>query len=389
MATVIIQKRNRKKGITYPVYYKDPRSGNKKYYRTYQRLKDAQQTANELRGLLDSGNISELSKSKLKLVPITFEEVSTSLLKNWGKKVRRSELAERTMEGYSYFLGFVRKVFGHRLLCEISLNEIVDYRDKVAFSASNIMSNRTLFIIKQVFVHGLELNAIKQDPICTLPYLSEREHERNKFLMPDALKKLVEACKTLRARYYLPAAIYLGAEHGASKQEVLDLKWSDISFEYAGIGLIRFFRTKTKKMRTEFLMPRTRQALIDWHQHQAWMRHRKKIKENGSGLVFCRLDGTPIKRFDKGWRQARKIAALDWLHFHDLRHTFCSNLLLSGADLKDIKEMIGHRDLSMTDRYAHLDITRKLLRQQELARFYSIDDPQLVISGGHIGVTSV
>gem|GEM_PF-2794161 len=46
-------------------------------------------------------------------------------------------------------------------------------------------------------------------------------------------------------------------------------------------------------------VPRTRQALLDWREHQDWMRYRKKIKHL-SGLVFCRLDGTPIKRFDKG-----------------------------------------------------------------------------------------
>jgi site-specific recombinase XerD len=45
---------------------------------------------------------------------------------------------------------------------------------------------------------------------------------------------------------------------------------------------------------------------------------------------------------------------------------------LSGADLKDVKEMIGHADLSMTDRYTHLTNLRKLARQEDLARFYAL-----------------
>ena len=68
---------------------------------------------------------------------------------------------------------------------------------------------------------------------------------------------------------------------------------------------------------------------------------------------------------------ACRLADLENLHFHDLRHTFCSNLLLSGADLKEVKEMIGHRDLAMTDRYAHLSLNRKLLRQELLADHYA------------------
>jgi site-specific recombinase XerC len=51
---------------------------------------------------------------------------------------------------------------------------------------------------------------------------------------------------------------------------------------------------------------------------------------------------------------------------HDLRHTFCSNLVLSGADLKDVKEMIGHADIGMTDRYSHLTAQHKLLMQRQL-----------------------
>jgi integrase len=165
--------------------------------------------------------------------------------------------------------------------------------------------------------------------------------------------------------------VCLGAEHGASKQEILDLKWTDLDFDFEGKGRIRLFRTKNGRERTEYLMPRTREALLQWREHQAWMRHRKRIQDKGPGLVFSKLDGRRLAAFSKSWRKARVIAGFPELHFHDLRHTFCSNLILSGADLKDVKEMIGHSDLSMTERYAHLTSMRKLSRQEDLARFYA------------------
>ena len=108
------------------------------------------------------------------------------------------------------------------------------------------------------------------------------------------------------------------------------------------------------------------------HDHLKYMRRRKKIDHNGSGWVFCRLDDAPVKRFDKAWRRACNEAGIKGFHFHDLRYPFCSNLMLAGYSLKDVKEMIGHRDLPMTDRYSHLTIGHKHLQQTRLAENYSL-----------------
>ena len=55
MSTVTIQKRKRKHGTTYPVYFKNPFNYRKEYFKTFPKLKEAQIAANELRALLDAG----------------------------------------------------------------------------------------------------------------------------------------------------------------------------------------------------------------------------------------------------------------------------------------------------------------------------------------------
>ena len=91
----------------------------------------------------------------------------------------------------------------------------------------------------------------------------------------------------------------------------------------------------------------------------------------GSTLsAFADLTGTPINCFNKAWWRILKIAGIIDFHFHDLRHTFCSNLLMAGGDLKDAKEMIGHSSISMTDRYSHLSALHKQNRQKLLAQYY-------------------
>jgi len=301
---------------------------------------------------------------------LTFHEVAEFLKNRWAERLSKNEIAEKTRDEWVIWLNFLGRKYGKRILCDISTQEILEFRNKIADKNSNISSNKYLSIFRKVFKQGLDLNAVLKDPTDGIKRLSEKEHVRNRYLLPNEVDKLIKATQQTRAKFYLPAMIYLGAEHGAAKQEILGLKWSKVDFDYNGIGLITLYRTKTKMERTDSLMPRTKQALLDWREHLEWMRHRKKIKNIKTDFVFCHLDGSPINNFNKAWWRSLEIAGIQDFHFHDLRHTFCSNLILSGAGLKEVKEMIGHKDIAMTDRYSHLTDEHKNNRQNILAEHY-------------------
>jgi integrase len=368
MATVTIQKRKNIKGNSYVVTYKDPLTGKKKYYKTFNKHRIAQQEANDLRSILDSGKSpKEMTR---KITTMNFSEVATSLEEEWSDRFQKKEISEKTIQEYKIWLNVLKRKFGKRILCGISTQNIEDYRNGIAKKESNISANKYIRIIKMVFKKGIMLNAVVNDPAECISMLSEKEHERNRYLLPNEIGRLVEVTKQIRAKHYLPAMIYLGAEHGASKQEILSLKWSDINFDYKGKGLIRLYRTKNRMERTHKLMPRTKMALLDWQDHLKWMRHRKRISTIKSNHVFCHLDGTPFKSFNRAWWRVLKFAEIDDFHFHDLRHTYCSNLILSGAGLKEVKDMIGHRDIAMTDRYSHLTNSFMERKQNLLAEHY-------------------
>ena len=89
-----------------------------------------------------------------------------------------------------------------------------------------------------------------------------------------------------------------------------------------------------------------------------------------SQQVFITINDTPIKCFNKDWWRVLGIAVIKDFHFHDFRNTFCSNLILSGVSLKDAKELIGHEDIAMTDRYSHLRLQHHLSKQEQLTEHY-------------------
>ena len=63
--------------------------------------------------------------------------------------------------------------------------------------------------------------------------------------------------------------------------------------------------------------------------------------------------------FTKPWKRALEDAEIKDFRFHDLRHSCASYLAQSGASLIQIADVLGHKDISVTRRYAHLAIEHK------------------------------
>lgn len=367
MATVYITARNNKNGKSYYVYYMDPYTSKKVHYRTFQKKKDAASEAAKLRRMIDTQDIHQLQKQRKKHRPMTFSEVGALCRKEWEKDVACGEMSSETLKGYTTFLKLTEEVLGDAMVWDLTEDKIKEFRTDVAIQLSPSSSNRRLFIVKVVLKKALKEGAVAMNVAQPLNYLDERTHCRTKYLIPSTLDKLLAACEKSRAKY-LTAMVLLGAEHGAARQEILDLSWEDIDFES---DTIFFFRKKNGAKRTMSLMSRTKKALLEWREHLAKARRRKKIVAEDDHYVFCHLDGARMTEFKSSWATVRRKTGLVKFHFHDLRHTFATSLLSSGSDMKEVKEYLGHQDIRSTDRYTHLSLQRKQSVKTKLEEYYA------------------
>ena len=133
--------------------------------------------------------------------------------------------------------------------------------------------------------------------------------------------------------------------------EILKLKWRDVDLSQ------RVIFVREAKSGISRYLPISDELLEDLGSQHS---------RSGSGYVFpshlprrnpAHRSGEPNEPYTdikNAFRQALKKAGIDEFRFHDLRHTFASYLVMNGADLNVVRELLGHRTLAMTLRYAHL-----------------------------------
>jgi integrase len=85
-------------------------------------------------------------------------------------------------------------------------------------------------------------------------------------------------------------------------------------------------------------------------------------------LVFPGRDGKSLTNVDSAWHSILAVADVKRFRWHDLRHHFASRLVMAGVDLNTVRELLGHADLKMTLRYAHLAPQHKAQAVAKLLR---------------------
>jgi site-specific recombinase XerD len=146
---------------------------------------------------------------------------------------------------------------------------------------------------------------------------------------------------------------------GMRKSEQFTTTWDQVDLER---GFIYLNLTKNGSDRFVHLNSAAKLVLAALKE-----RHKALGLPMDSTLFHSKRDGL-IKNPRKWFTTACEQAGIEDVIWHTLRHTFASRLVMGGVDLKTVQELMGHKTITMTARYAHLAPTHQLTALETLVR---------------------
>jgi len=227
--------------------------------------------------------------------------------------------------------------FGDRYLYEIAPMMIERYKlvRKEKISVASV--NRELALLKCTFNKAIAWNIAKENPVCKVKLFKENNW-RTRYLEKEELTRLLQNSSRM-----LRAIITVAVNTGMRKAELQNLKWRGIDFHRSYIVL---HHTKNDEKRFLPMNRAVREILVS------------VPKNPKSAYLFAGKDGEPFN-FRKSFETALKKSGIFNFRFHDLRHTFASQLVMAGVDLNTGRELLGHKTVNMTLRYSHLSRDHK------------------------------
>lgn len=187
------------------------------------------------------------------------------------------------------------------------------------------------------------------------------EHHRKQSTVPEFLTReqvahllrVIESEAVVKAAQlrrkggiiWLADVIRFAVGTGLRVGELSRLQWSDVD---RTTRFITVRRTKNHQERRVYVTGDAWAVLEQLHAARS---------SESDGFVFTGVGGGPLNAnyASERFRHYRRMAGLpENIHFHSLRHTFASWAVLEGMDLYQLQQILGHNDVTMTNRYAHL-----------------------------------
>lgn len=315
-----------------------------------QRKGEGPQTLKEKRELLQKkAEEEEAKKQKESKTKIKIRDAFDMYLKDGDKT-----------DSYIYnkkgqYKKWIEPIIGDKILTDIdytTLEEIKNYMLKNEKLPATIES--TIKIISRVYNFMKRIGLYSGEDPTKLIKLPKVNNRRTRFYTQEEVAKLFTALKAKSVETY--ELVYFALYTGLRAGSIFKLEWSDVDFEN-NLLLVR----NAKGLITEKLPlnEKARELLLEKH------------KSRTRNLIFT-YEGRPITRISRTFARTVKELGLNKDIednsqkdvFHTLRHTYASWLVISGADLYSVQHLLMHKNITTTQRYAHLapDYLRKAVK---------------------------
>jgi integrase len=244
--------------------------------------------------------------------------------------------ANKATSSYRRDQGIIEKrllpYFGDQYLSDISVALTEHYKAERLTHVDPATVNKELNCLKAMLNKAVAWQHLNTNPLAGMALLKEPPG-RLRYLSLEEKDRLLDACTVSPyLRPLVTLAIYTGMRRG----ELLGLRWGDVDLKRRTISL---HQTKNNERRVLPLNQTAAAVLKTLPRHL------------DSDRLFPGINGNMVVM---AFRRACQRAGIRDCRFHDLRHTFGSHLAMAGFNLRTIQQLLGHKDLRMTMRYAHL-----------------------------------
>jgi integrase len=303
---------------------------------TFERLTDARKWAQHTESAIREGRHFKTIEAKRHTLTEAIERYIKQVM---PRKARAGSNQEGQLEWWKEQLGVYS-------LADVTPALIAEYREKLSegkLSSDKLRTpatvNRYLAALSHVFTVAVkEWGWMEDNPLRKVTKLKE-PRGRVRFLSDDERSRLLKACQESEGSY-LYIVVVLALSTGARRMEILGLHWKDVDLNR---GIITLHDTKNGERR---ILPLVSHALTLMQEHT-------KVRLLNSDLVFPSHNLKKPMDIRTPWETALKRAEVYDFRFHDLRHSAASYLVMNGASLAEIAEVLGHKTLQMVKRYAH------------------------------------
>ncbi|WP_265658327.1 site-specific integrase [Francisella philomiragia] len=196
--------------------------------------------------------------------------------------------------------------------------------------------NRNLGRIKGIFSRAVEHEFLQVNNLEKIKNTKGKRNDKVRYLSDLETQRFFKALEnqTEQLKNIILVAYYTGMR----KNEILSLEWEDIDIDTNQI-VLKAQNTKSYNARYIPISPKIKNIFIS---------------KNSKGLVFQNSNGKKVPSFQYGWEKFLKEAEVENFRFHDLRHNFCSMLVMKGVPIYTVAQLAGHADVKTTQIYAHL-----------------------------------
>ncbi len=269
--------------------------------------------------------------------PVPFEKLGESYLE-WAMTNHRCYWRDEQVAKV------LLKFFGGKFLSQIKSWDIERYKkDRKAQGRKPGTINRELTVLKRMFNLGIQWNMIASNPVKGVKFM-EVPKAFYHALADEEFERIYRASSS-EFKPILLCAYLTGMRRG----EIRNLKWENIDFNP---GYLFVKETKNNESRAIPMDDTLRGELL-------------KLKRSESEYEFQSFQEESLTSFYREFWKATKKAGVKCT-FHSLRHTFASNLVTRlKEDMETVREITGHKDIRMLQRYSH---TKEELKKAAIAK---------------------